>query len=132
MQLDRGRQARRPPWVDSWHLRAKIMAKKPSPWFWEARDSWYITRNGQHVNLGKHPADSPLPSKRNGKWVVPDLIMQAFYTAMTSNPEVENPPSTAPSGPTVAEIFEKYLAWCKQHRESALSSTTAMDVDNEP
>ena len=65
------------------------MAKKPSPWFWEARDGWYITRNGQHVNLGKHPADSPPPSKHNGKRVVPDPIMQAFYAAMASNTEAE-------------------------------------------
>ncbi len=95
------------------------MAKKPSPWFWEARGGWYITRNGQHVSLGKHPADSPSPTKRNGKWVVPEPIMQAFYAAMTSNAEAENPKYDVPSnGPTVAEIFERYLAWCQKHREA--------------
>lgn len=95
------------------------MAKKPSPWFWEARGGWYITRNGQHVSLGKHPGDSPFPTKRNGKWVVPDAIMQAFYAAMTTNTEFENPQSATPSGgPTVAEIFERYLGWCQKHREA--------------
>ena len=72
------------------------MSKKPSPWYWEARGGWFITRNGQHVNLGKHPADSPPPSKRHGKWVVPDPIMQAFYAAMTSEPEAETPQHAAP------------------------------------
>ncbi|HTU17857.1 MAG TPA: site-specific integrase [Gemmataceae bacterium] len=93
------------------------MAKKPSPWFWEARDGWYITRNGQHIKLGKHPADAPPPSKRNGKWVVPDSVMQAFYDTMSTNTEAENPRSAA-DGPAVAEIFEKYLSWCQQHREA--------------
>lgn len=91
------------------------MSKKPSPWYWEARSGWYITRDGQHVNLGKHPADSPPPSKRSGKWVVPNPILQAFYASMTA-PLEPTPPS--PSGPSVAEIFEKYLGWCKQHREA--------------
>jgi len=60
------------------------MAKKPSPWYWEARDGWYITRQGQHIHLGKHPADAPPPNKRNGKWVVPYPIMTAFYAAMSA------------------------------------------------
>src|SRR5437667_11222182 len=94
------------------------MAKKPSPWFWEARGGWYITRHGQYVNLGKHPADAPPPSKRGGKWVIPAPIMQAFYAAMSSSAEDNSPEIAVPdsSGPTVAEIFEKYLGWCKKHR----------------
>jgi hypothetical protein len=96
------------------------MAKRPSPWFWGARGGWYITRNGQHVNLGKHPADSPPPSKRNGKWVVPEAVMRAFHAAMTVNPGGENQQAAAVpvGGPTVAEILEKYLAWCQKHREA--------------
>ena len=34
---------------------------------------------------------------------------------MTDKPEVKTTPSGA--GPITAEIFEKYLAWCQQHRE---------------
>jgi hypothetical protein len=55
------------------------MAKKPSPWFWEARGGWYITRNGQHIKLGKHPEDSPPPAKRNGKWIVPESIISTAW-----------------------------------------------------
>src|SRR5262245_48522591 len=99
------------------------MAKKPSPWYWEARDGWYITRQGQHVHLGKQPADTPPPNKRNGKWVVPDPIMTAFYAAMSAKAEPNSSNcrdrrEEGAVGPTAAEIFEKYLAWCQKPREA--------------
>src|SRR5262245_14979035 len=95
------------------------MAKKPSPWYWEARGGWYITRQGQHVSLGKHPADAPPPSKRGGKWVVPEPILRAFYGEMSAKPEAKTP-KTGPAGegPTVFEVFEKFLGWCQRHREA--------------
>ncbi|HEX5271442.1 MAG TPA: hypothetical protein VFW33_13185 [Gemmataceae bacterium] len=46
--------------------------------------------------------------------------MQAFYAAMTTNLEGENRQAVAvpAGGPTVAEVFEKYPAWCQKHREA--------------
>ncbi len=37
------------------------MAKKAYPWFWEARDGWYVLLNGRRHFLGEHPADAPRP-----------------------------------------------------------------------
>ena len=39
------------------------MAKKASPWFWEARNGWYVLLNGQRHLLGDHPADAARPQK---------------------------------------------------------------------
>ncbi len=42
------------------------MARKASPWFWQARSGWYITKNNPHYLLGKHPEDASPPRKRYG------------------------------------------------------------------
>ena len=91
------------------------MARKASPWYWEARSGWYITKNNQHHPLGKHPEDAPPPRKHKGKWNAPPAVWNAFYKLMAQPPEAAPKPSPA-VGPTVAEIFEKYLAWCSIHR----------------
>ena len=62
------------------------MARTPSPWFWEERNGWYITKDGQRHFLGEHPPDSPKPKKARGKWNAPDSIREQFHSLMAAKP----------------------------------------------
>jgi integrase len=97
------------------------MARSPSPWYWPEREGWYTIVNGQRQPLGPHPDDAAPPHKKKGKWVAPPAIMQAFHALMARQGEEcpQNAPTStpAPQGITVAEVFDKYLAWCEKHRE---------------
>jgi integrase len=91
------------------------MARKPSPWYWPERNGWYTILNGHREFLAAHPPEAPPPTKRAGKWVIPQFVEQVFYKLLAT-PQTEKPASE-PSGLTVAEIFDKYLDWCKKHRQ---------------
>jgi integrase len=95
------------------------MARTASPWFWEKRQGWYVNKDGQRHFLGAHPEGAPAPRKTKGKWNAPNSVMQAFHTLM-ADPDPKNVPKTFPrtTGPTVPEIFDKYLDWCQRHRAS--------------
>ena len=56
------------------------MAKKAHPWFWEARQAWYVTLHGQQHLLGRHPEKAPKPVKsdKTGRWNSPAEIDAAF------------------------------------------------------
>ncbi|MFO0966424.1 MAG: tyrosine-type recombinase/integrase [Gemmataceae bacterium] len=91
------------------------MARTASPWFWEERQGWYVNKDGQRHFLGEHPVDSPSPKKARGKWNVPLPILQAFHELMAKAPKEPSAPEV--DGLTIAEVFDKFLSWCKKHRE---------------
>jgi integrase len=78
------------------------MAPVPKPWWRSARKAWYVQIEGVSYKLG--------PDK--------DEADREFHRLMAMTPEQRAPKVEAPSssGPTVAEIFEKYLEWCSKHR----------------
>jgi len=92
------------------------MARIASPWFREDRNGWYVNKDGQRHFLGEHPEDAPPPRKHKGKWNAPPSIMKAFHALMAST-EPAPKMSTLDHGPSVADIFEKYLIWCEKNRE---------------
>jgi integrase len=96
------------------------VARKPSPWYWPERNGWYTILNGQRHSLGEHPADTPSPQKRKGKWVAPPQIQQAFHTLLATPPASFPVPTASPTnevvGLAVAEVLDKYLDWCRIHR----------------
>jgi integrase len=89
------------------------MARTASPWFWEERNGWYVTKDGQRHFLGDHPSDTPNPRKSKGKWNAPEAIRTAFH-ALMSKPIA---PVSPQNDLTVAVLFDKYLDWCQKHRE---------------
>jgi integrase len=97
--------------------RVFFMARTASPWFWEERQGWYVNKDGQRHFLGAHPEGAPAPRKSKGKWNAPSAITQAFHTLM-ADPEPKSVTKTSPkaAGPTVPEIFDKYLDWSLRHR----------------
>jgi integrase len=99
-------------------LEGFFMARTAFPWFWEERNGWYVNKDGQRHPLGDHPAGFPAPKKTKGKWNAPPPVMQAFHELMARSPEQKVVPKNVPttSGPTVAEILDKYLDWCLKHR----------------
>jgi integrase len=95
------------------------MARRPSPWYWPERRGWYTILNGQRHRLLDLAPEEPEPKKRAGKWVVPYSVEQLFHQLLAKPPEVLATPATniESSGLTVAEVLDKHLQWCKQHRE---------------
>ncbi|HEV8059014.1 MAG TPA: tyrosine-type recombinase/integrase [Gemmataceae bacterium] len=89
------------------------MARIASPWFWEERQAWYVNKDGQRRLLGEHPEGAPPPRKSKGKWNAPSAIVSVFHALMAEKPE----PRLAVAGLTVAEVYDKFLTWCKKHRE---------------
>jgi integrase len=74
------------------------VARTPKPWFREERQAWYVTINGHRHNLG--------PDK--------DEAFRLFHKLMAAKDE----PVIAPAdGLTIAEVYDKFLTWCRQHRE---------------
>jgi integrase len=90
------------------------MARKASPWYWPERRGWYVIVNGQRHRLLDLDPEAPEPKKRGNKWIVPKEVDVAFHTLMAA-PEAE--PAPPPSaGLAIGEIFDKYLAWSKNHQ----------------
>jgi len=77
------------------------MARRSKPWWHTDRQCWYVNIDGQRYRLG--PDD--------------DEADREFHRLMSLPPEQRVAKAAVPStGPTVAEIFEKYLEWCQKHR----------------
>ena len=90
------------------------MARNASPWFWERRHCWAVIIGGTRHVLGDHPASSPPPRKRNGKWVVPADILKRYHEVVAAPPKPHL--AAEPDRVTVADVFEKFLAWCQTNR----------------
>src|SRR5437870_835768 len=85
-----------------------FLARKPSPWWWEAEQGWYVNIQGKRQPLGKHPPGAPAPrqSKRTGKWNAPKEIEDAFYKLMRG----DSPRPT--DDEAVVAILDDFLVWC--------------------
>ncbi len=74
---------------------------------------WCVNLNGQRRKLGPHPEGYPPPKKAKGKWNAPPPIVQAFHALMAEPAPVK----VVADGLTIAEVYDKFLTWCRQHRE---------------
>jgi hypothetical protein len=57
------------------------------PWYWAAKNAWFVEVGGQRHPLGKHPEGLPVPRKRkrgDPPPLPPDAIMQAYYRLMAT------------------------------------------------
>lgn len=97
------------------------MARKPSPWYREDRNGWYVTLDGQRHHLGDHPPGAPKPrkSERSGKWNAPASIEEAFVKLLGGGPAEQAPaPAAAPAaGDDVVSVLDDFITWCKENRE---------------
>jgi integrase len=75
------------------------VARTPKPWFREDRGEWYVTIRGERRRLGPDKAEAE----------------RRFHELMAERPKPQPAPA-APTGLTVAELFEKFLDWCHKHR----------------
>src|SRR4051812_34125927 len=90
------------------------MAKKAQPWFWEARDGWYVIVGGQRHFLGEHPKDLPKPKKGRRGWNSPPQIDAAYRRLLEGRGDARTP--EGPSGDAVAAVFKDFLLWCRENR----------------
>ena len=77
------------------------MAPVPKPWWRSARKSWYVHIDGVCYKLGRDK----------------DEADREFHRLMAMTPE-QRAPKVAPlsTGPTVADIFDRFLDWTSKHR----------------
>jgi integrase len=75
------------------------VARTPKPWWREDRRAWFVTIDGQRHNLG--------PDEKEAQ--------RLFHELMGRKPEERKP--VIKGGLTVAELYDKFLSWCQQHRE---------------
>jgi len=63
----------------------RFSVRTPWPWYSDSRSGggWFVKLNDVHHPLGKHPANSPPPRKKVGKWVPPQPILDTFYQLMS-------------------------------------------------
>ena len=72
------------------------MARQPKPWFRKFTKTWYVTIEGEQINLGKDKTEA----------------MQQFHELMA------NPPKKL-TNEYVVVILDKYLDWVQAHRSAA-------------
>ena len=95
------------------------VARKPSPWFWEARNEWYVTIKGERYRLGAdqeeaerqfhalmaQPPSAPKPANRfSCAWSPYSSLTQAggLPPARNRHPVPRHhPPSRPAGGPVV-------------------------------
>ena len=90
------------------------MAKKATPWYWEARDGWYVLLNGRRHFLGRHPEGTAKPkkSKKTGRWNSPQKIDQAFRNLVGNGSPTEVPADED----SVVSILDDFITWTKENR----------------
>jgi integrase len=90
------------------------MARKPSPWWWEDEQGWYVNYLGKRHFLGKHPegAANPQKSKKTGIWNAPESIEKAFRRLLDG----DAPKHVAAGGDTVVQILDDFITWSKENR----------------
>ena len=88
------------------------MPRKPTPFYWEARDGWYVTIDGQRHNLGRHPDGAPKPKKNaKGVWNTPKEIEQIFHDLMSAAGRGNHVEYDA-----VAAVLDNFQTWCNENR----------------
>jgi integrase len=74
----------------------------PKPFFREPLNRWYVQLDGQQINLG--------PDK--------EAAFREYHRLMAGREAEPSRPVTAREAEfTVAEVYDKFLSWCQQHRE---------------
>jgi integrase/recombinase XerC len=77
------------------------MSHFPKPFYRKPRKRWYVELDGRQINLG--------PDK--------DAAFVEYRRLMAER-DAKAPTSTvSDNGLTVAEVYDKFLTWCKQNRE---------------
>lgn len=72
------------------------MARRPKPWFWKARRSWFVTLDGKRHNLG--------PDK--------EAAHDRFHQLMSE------PRKRTIRTDSVLAVIDAFLDWCEKHRSS--------------
>lgn len=91
------------------------MGRKPSPWWWDEEQGWYVNYQGKRRFLGKHPdgARKPQKSDKTGKWNAPKLIEDAFLVLLGGGEPVPQP---TPAGDSVQDVLKDFVKWARENR----------------
>jgi integrase len=93
------------------------MAKQPNPWFWEARNGWYVQHEGERYFLGLHPAgEPPKKSKKTGRWNPPPAILDAFHRLMRGEPITARAVEEAADSDRVISVLDDFITWARENK----------------
>jgi hypothetical protein len=84
------------------------------PWYWAAKNAWFVEIGDTRHRLGQHPEDMPPPKKRkrgDPPPKPPKEIEQAFYRLMAADPT--NPPKAADL--EVCQVCDLFLDYSEKH-----------------
>ncbi|MFO0845496.1 MAG: site-specific integrase [Gemmataceae bacterium] len=84
------------------------------PWYWAAKNAWFVEVGDARHNLGKHPDGVPPPRKRkkgDPPPMPPDAIMQAYYRLMATSSR------KLPEADTlrVCQVCDLFLDYSQKH-----------------
>jgi hypothetical protein len=81
------------------------MPHHPKPFFRTGR-GWYVQLGKQQVKL----ADGPECAQNEA------VARKRYHEVMAETRQTAPVPKMSPSGPTIAEVFKKFLDWTQKHR----------------
>jgi hypothetical protein len=87
--------------------------RQPKPWFRSSRNAWYVEHRSRQVRLGVHPDGAPPPKKSKAWWNAPQIILDAFYKLMASDP-ADLP---KPDAVLTAQVLDLFLDHSEWHNE---------------
>jgi hypothetical protein len=94
------------------------VAKKPSPWFWEARGGWYVLVDGKRHFLGEHPKGARVPrkSRKTGRWNSPPEIDTAFRQLLRGDSPATSGGGHEADKDAVVNLLDDFVTWCEKNR----------------
>src|SRR5947209_1606159 len=107
------------------------MAKKAKPWYWEARDGWYVKLKGERHYLGPHPEGAPKPKKGKTGWNSPRSIDDALERLLKGEPaRPPEPVAGAVSEDSVVAVLDGFIVWTEKNRARLTASRYKEFVDD--
>lgn len=108
------------------------MPHTPRPFYRAPRRTWFVAIGRKQHPLGKHPEGLPEPRKgRDGSWIVPPEILQAYHQKMAEADDAEvdepTPCAGADSAPYVAVVIDEFVGWLRKRVEEGSKEQRTLD-----
>src|SRR5687768_17591269 len=87
--------------------------RQAQPWFRTEKNAWFVEHEGKQHRLGKHPEDSPPPTRGKTGWNPPKQIRDAFDEFKKNLPTLPEPAQL-----TVTLLCDQFLEFSLRHNDA--------------